>query len=167
MSGARLHWVHLLPLLPPVEVPRWPPGDSTLKPRYRTDTTTRERFPATPGAPTATPAPTPERILEASSRVRAITDSCWTWSPLWPRNEPRCWWLGATAARSTAGAHYITPRRFSPSNARGAPLRPARRRFRPTSPRNNTPTPETTNERGRPDPRTRSCPSNSRSHEIG
>ena len=28
------------------------------------------------------PAPTPERVPEASSRVRTMTDPCWAWSPL-------------------------------------------------------------------------------------
>ena len=33
------------------------------------------------------PAPTPERVPEASSRVRTITHPCWAWSPLWPRKR--------------------------------------------------------------------------------
>ena len=33
------------------------------------------------------PAPTPERVPHASSRVRTISDPCWAWSPLRSRKR--------------------------------------------------------------------------------
>ena len=85
------------------------------------------------------PAPTLERVPQASSRVRTIAAA-----PAGPgrllakRNEPRCWWSGATATRSIAAlAPHASRSVASPlvkQCARGAPIRQARRVLRPTSP---------------------------------